>query len=93
MKTVEIVPTFEGWQSSARALLREGVAPSEVRWRETASGEAATPTALGAATPGAARVPRQFLDLARQAAGAPTPCAGKRCTKRSGGSFTTTAIS
>jgi len=73
VKTVEIVPTFEGWQSAARALLREGVAPGEVRWREAAQGEAPTPTALGAATPGVARVPRPFLDLARQVAGAHDP--------------------
>ena len=73
MKTVEIAPTFEGWQSAARALLREGVAPAEVRWREIAGGEAPTPAALGAATPGAARVPRAFLDLARQVAGAHDP--------------------
>ena len=73
MKTVAIAPTFEGWQSAARALLREGVAPAEVRWRETAGGEAPTPAALGAATPGAARVPRAFLDLARQVAGAHDP--------------------
>ncbi len=73
MKTVAIAPTFEGWQSAARALLREGVAPAEVRWREIAGGEAPTPAALGAATPGAARVPRAFLDLARQVAGAHDP--------------------
>src|SRR5206468_3857861 len=73
VRTVEIAPTFEGWQSAARALLREGVAPVEVRWSETAGGEAPTPAALGAATPGAARVPRAFLDLARQVAGAHDP--------------------
>jgi DNA polymerase len=73
VRTVAIVPTFEGWQSAARALLREGVAPAQVRWREAAHGEAPTPTALGAATPGAARVPRPFLDLARQVAGAHDP--------------------
>src|SRR5438128_87998 len=38
MRTVEIEPTFEGWQAAARTLLREGVAPADVRWRETASG-------------------------------------------------------
>ena len=66
MRTVAIVPTFDGWQAAARALLREGIAPGEVRWSETAPGEAPTDVVHGAGAPGAARVPRQFLDLARQ---------------------------
>ena len=73
MRTVAITPTFEGWQSAARALLREGVAPAEVGWREAAPGEAPTNAAHDAPAPGAARVPRQFLDLARQAASAADP--------------------
>jgi uracil-DNA glycosylase family protein len=73
MRTVEIAPTFEGWQASARALLREGIAPAEVRWSEAAPGQAPTAVAHGAAAPGAARVPRQFLDLARQVAGGRDP--------------------
>ena len=36
MRTVEIAPTFEAWQVTARALVREGVPPAEVMWRETA---------------------------------------------------------
>ncbi|HEX9822505.1 MAG TPA: UdgX family uracil-DNA binding protein [Methylomirabilota bacterium] len=68
MKTVEIVPTFEGWQAAARALLRERVPPADLTWREVPAAPASdTPPA------GAARVPRQFLDLARQAAGASDP--------------------
>ena len=39
MKTVEIEPTFESWQAAARALLRDGVPPADVRWREAPSGE------------------------------------------------------
>ena len=73
MRTIDIVPTFEGWQAAARALLREGVAPGEVGWREASPGEAPTDRAHEAPTPGATRVPRQFLDLARQAAGAADP--------------------
>jgi len=73
MRTIDIVPTFEGWQAAARALLREGVAPGEVGWREASPGEASTDRAHEAPTPGATRVPRQFLDLARQAAGAADP--------------------
>ena len=68
MRTVEIAPTFEAWQSAARALLRDAVPPAEVTWREAAD----TP-AVDAPPPGGARVPRQFLDLARQAAGSSDP--------------------
>ena len=74
MRTVEIDPTFEGWQAAARELLQAGVAPSDVRWRETAAGaQPSLPAGTSAASAGAARVPRQFLDLARQAATAPDP--------------------
>jgi DNA polymerase len=72
VKTVEIEPTFEGWQAAARALLRDGVPPADVRWRERASGEQALLLAEPAA-PGGAKVPRQFLDVARQAAAATDP--------------------
>ena len=68
MKTTVIAPSFEAWQAAARGLLRDGVAPADVAWRE----DAAAPP-IDAAPPGGARVPRQFLDLARQAAGASDP--------------------
>jgi DNA polymerase len=72
VKTVEIEPTFESWQAAARALLRDGVPPADVRWRERASGEPPLlPTEPAAA--GGAKVPRQFLDLGRQAAVATDP--------------------
>jgi DNA polymerase len=72
MKTVEIEPTFESWQAAARALLRDGVPPADVRWREAPSGEQPL---LPSEPPssGGAKVPRQFLDLARQAAAASDP--------------------
>lgn len=74
MRTVEIVPTFEGWQAAARALLREGVHPTDVRWRETARGaQPSLITEAPASSPGAVKVPRQFLDLARRAAAASDP--------------------
>jgi len=69
MRTVEIAPTFEAWQVAARALVREGVPPTEVMWRETA--DAVPPPTAPA--PGGIRVPREFLDVARQAAGATDP--------------------
>jgi len=68
MPSVAIQPTFEAWQAAARLLLAEGASPDTVEWREAA--DAATPAA---ALPGGARVPRQFLDVARQAAGASDP--------------------
>ena len=71
MKTIEIEPTFDGWQAAARALLREGVAPTQVRFREGSEGSQAF--LPGAAPSGAVKVPREFLDLARQAAAASDP--------------------
>lgn len=70
MRTIRIEPSFEAWQAAARALLAEGVEPAEVTWSEAPPGAAET---LPAARAGGARVPRQFLDLARQAAGARDP--------------------
>ncbi len=67
MRTVTIEPTFEAWQAAARALLRDQILPSEIAWVETTPGtvaEAAAPY-----VPAVARVPRQFLELARQVAG------------------------
>jgi uracil-DNA glycosylase family protein len=68
VRAVELHPTFEGWQAVARVLLRDGVPPGDVSWREGPG----TP-AVEAPAPGGARVPRAFLDLARQAAGASDP--------------------
>ena len=68
MQAVTIVPTFEAWQSAARALLRDGTAPADVQWRE-----AADAPSIEAPPPGGARVPRQFLDVARQASVASDP--------------------
>jgi DNA polymerase len=69
VRTVEIQPTLEAWQAAARALLHEDVPPGEIVWRETAG----TPLAPPPSAHGGARVPRQFLDLAREAAGAADP--------------------
>jgi uracil-DNA glycosylase len=70
MRTVEIAPTFEAWQAAARALLHEAAPPAAVTWRETTP--AGAPVGEVAA-PGGARVPRQFIELARQAADATDP--------------------
>jgi uracil-DNA glycosylase len=72
VKTAEIEPTFESWQAAARALLREGVPPAQVRWRESAN--AGQASLLDSAGPsGGVKVPREFLDVARQAATSPDP--------------------
>jgi uracil-DNA glycosylase family protein len=71
---VEIEPTFESWQTAARLLLRDGVPPADVRWREIA--QHVQPSLVVEATappPGVVKVPRQFLDVARRAAAAPDP--------------------
>jgi DNA polymerase len=70
MRTVDVGPTFEAWQAVARVLLHEAVPPAEVTWREAPPGAVAPPSAPATA---GARVPRQFLDLARQAAAAADP--------------------
>jgi DNA polymerase len=61
---VSVEPTFESWQRAARALLRDGVGPGDVTWREVPVGslpaDPETP-----ATDGSIRVPRSFVDLAR----------------------------
>jgi DNA polymerase len=67
MKTVEIEPTFESWQAAARALLRDATPPAQVRWHE------ASPSRQPAlhdhpAPAGGIKVPRQFMELGRQAA-------------------------
>ncbi len=74
MRTVEIEPTFESWQAAARLLLRDGVPPADVRWREIA--QPVQPSLVAEATappPGVVKVPRRFLDVARRAAAAPDP--------------------
>jgi uracil-DNA glycosylase family protein len=72
VKTVEIEPTFESWQAAARALLHEEVPPAQVRWREVAkAGQASLLSQVAPA--GTVKVPREFLELARQAAAASHP--------------------
>jgi uracil-DNA glycosylase family protein len=70
MRRVEIGARFEDWQTAARLLLRDAVPPGQVTWRETdhpsllEGGHAGAPE--GASPP--VRVPRAFVDLARQVA-------------------------
>jgi uracil-DNA glycosylase len=72
MKTVEIEPTFERWQAAARALLRDATPPAQVRWHETSLPR--QPSLDEDPAPvGTVKVPRQFVELARQAAAAADP--------------------
>ena len=63
MREVAIGPGFGDWQAAARELLREGIPPADVTFREgvvdASAGEAGEP---------AVRVPRRFVDLARAVA-------------------------
>jgi uracil-DNA glycosylase family protein len=73
VRTVAVGPSFESWQAEARALLAAEVAPAEVRWEDASVVQATLPgltmeTPVLAAGAARARVPRRFLDLARQAA-------------------------
>ena len=70
MRTIVVEPSFDSWHLAARALLREGVPPPEVTFRDAAPGE--SPTVTDAPYYGA-RVPRQFFAIARQAAEARDP--------------------
>ena len=69
-RRVEIAPSFAAWQAAARELLAAGVEPAEIVWLPVATAGAAEPGAPAAPT---ARVPRQFVDVARDAAGHPDP--------------------
>jgi len=72
MKTVEIEPTFESWQAAARALLRDATPPAQVRWHEASSSR--QPSLDDHPAPvGTIKVPRQFMELARQGAAASDP--------------------
>jgi DNA polymerase len=67
VRTIAIEPTFESWQAAARALLREKVPPPQVRWREASdSRQGSLHAEVG--SPGTVKVPRQFVELARQVA-------------------------
>jgi uracil-DNA glycosylase family protein len=85
-REVLIEPTLEGWRTEARRLLASGVPPEAVTWREQVPAPLSQPpddlfslrpaAASGEtdATPeGTFRVPRAFVDLARDAARHPDP--------------------
>jgi DNA polymerase len=72
-RPIRIEPRFESWQAAARALLREAVPPDAVEWLEGLEGEPVEPPATPAPDASAHRVPRRFVDMARQVAGHPAP--------------------
>ena len=63
MREIEIGPGYESWQAAARALLREGVPPTELTFHD--NGIDAPAVEAGDA---GIRVPRRFVDLARAVA-------------------------
>jgi DNA polymerase len=71
VREARIDPTFESWQSAARALLREGIPPDEVQWND---GTVVQSSLLALTAPRAAepvteyRVPARFIELAQRAA-------------------------
>jgi uracil-DNA glycosylase family protein len=67
---IEIAPAFDAWQVAARILLRQGVPPADVVWRERAG---APGPAIAEGPDPAIRVPRQFIELARRVAVHPDP--------------------
>ena len=69
-RPIRIEARFESWQAAARALLCERVPPEAVEWVE---GGPVEPVAAPAAEAATHRVPRRFVDAARQAAGHPSP--------------------
>jgi hypothetical protein len=76
VRQIEIGPRFEDWQSAARALLRAGVPPDQIAWREVEHpslfDRSGTEAPAGDASP-VVRVPRAFLDLARRVAAGRDP--------------------
>jgi DNA polymerase len=63
MREIAVGPGFDSWQAAARALLREGVPPAAVSFRESAG---VHPVVDSSDT--VIRVPRRFVDLARAVA-------------------------
>jgi DNA polymerase len=61
VREVGVGPGFESWQTAARGLLREGVRPDQVTFREGATEREQG----GGAGDAVIRVPKRFLDLAR----------------------------
>jgi uracil-DNA glycosylase len=78
VRHIEIEPTFESWQAAARTLLREGVSPDQIVWVEAMPRQATLPGVPSPAGVGSEattesrapsiRVPRKFIELARQVA-------------------------
>jgi uracil-DNA glycosylase family protein len=71
VREIEIRPHFDDWQAAARALLRDAMPPDQVSWREVEHLSLFAPEARqtpAGDAPSAIRVPRAFLDLARQVA-------------------------
>jgi DNA polymerase len=80
VRDVVIEPTLESWRSAARSLISRRIPPAEVTWREATASTRAPGLFDEAHAPGVEpergtplRVPRAFLELAREAAVHPDP--------------------
>jgi uracil-DNA glycosylase len=71
-KQMRIEPRFESWQGAARELLRDAVPPEAVEWLEGGAAEAAPAMPAAVGEPSPHRVPRRFVEMARQVAGHPS---------------------
>ena len=77
-RVVEIEPSYEGWHAAARHLLLASTPPDRVAWRERAADQpslldVAIDTPSAPVDTGSIRVPRRFVELAREAAGGADP--------------------
>ncbi|MFM0503771.1 UdgX family uracil-DNA binding protein [Paraburkholderia caffeinilytica] len=71
MKRLLIEPSFAAWRRAARALLRQGVEPSQIEWVESGSNAEPTCTAAGSGDTGtyaAPAIPRELLSWLKTAA-------------------------
>jgi uracil-DNA glycosylase family protein len=71
-RQIHIEPRFESWQVAARRLLRDAVPPEAVEWLEGGAPEAPAAMPPSVSEPSSHRVPRRFVEVARQVAGHPS---------------------
>lgn len=68
MKRIPIEPSFATWRRAARALLRQGVEPSQIEWVESDSAPASASDIGATAAPAAPAIPRELLFRLKSAA-------------------------
>ena len=72
LETIQIEPSFSAWRAEARALLERGVAPEDLLWSDSSSGQddlfAATTTVPSKVQESNLTVPKAFFPLAETVA-------------------------